>query len=395
MKGMSREVLNKVIAGTLFFLICGTSVCAAAADETAGGPLGLDKEFFDRFELGFEVVSVLQSSVKNNHNYKRVPGYPTKHDRTKLQSIADVSVAARLWENATAFFSYEVVEGSGLDRQAGGLTGVNDNAKAYDDKFAEFWLEQSLFDERLVVTLGKLDFGAYFDTNAVANDERSQFLSNQFVNSPTIDAPDYGYGVRVAFVPLEWLSLSAAVLEDGHTWANIAEERFSIAEIAFMSQILGRAGTYRFYAWHNSTDHEKLKNAAKDSESGSGYGLSFDQYLTEDTCVFARWGRQSSDIYELRQAWSVGFSVVGNPWKRPNDVFAMAYGRGGSSDAYRDQLRDDAIGTADEGRMEAYYSFYINEHFVISPDIQVVHNLTGASKANTVTIFGLRLQCTL
>ena len=31
----------------------------------------------------------------------------------------------------------------------------------------------------------------------------------------------------------------------------------------------------------------------------------------------------------------------------------------------------------------------------ISPDIQVVHNLTGASKANTVTIFGLRLHCKL
>jgi carbohydrate-selective porin OprB len=43
--------------------------------------------------------------------------------------------------------------------------------------------------------------------------------------------------------------------------------------------------------------------------------------------------------------------------------------------------------------MEVYYSFYINEHIAISPDLQVVHNLTGANKANTVTIFGLRLHC--
>jgi carbohydrate-selective porin OprB len=367
----------------------------AAAEESSGEKEGLAREFLDRFDFGLEAVSVLQSSVKNSHNYKRVPNYPTKHDRTKLQTIADVSVAARLWEGASGFFSYELVEGSGLDRQAGGLTGVNDNAKAYDDKFAEFWLEQILFEGRVVVTLGKLDPGAYFDSNAVANDERSQFLSNQFVNSPTIDMPDYGYGVRIGYVPFEWLSFNAGVVEDGHAWANIAKDRFSIAEAAFMPQFLGREGAYRVYVWHNSTDHEKFKNAAKDSESGSGYGISFHQYLTDDACVFTRWGMQDDDIYEIRQAWSAGFSVTGGPWNRPDDVFGLAYGRGGLSEDYRDTLRGDDIRTADEGRMEAYYSFFINEHITISPDIQVVHNLTGASKANTVTIFGLRLHCAL
>ncbi len=193
------------------FLACSIGVCAAA-DEPLDEANELGNTFFERFQLGFEVVSVLQSSVKNNHNYKRVPGYPTRHDRTKLQTIADFSLEARLWEGATGFFSYEVVEGSGLDRQAGGLTGVNDNAKAYDNKFAEFWLEQSLLDGRFVVTLGKLDFGAYFDANAVANDERSQFLSNQFVNSLSIDSPDYGYGIRLGFLPLEWFRLSCLVL---------------------------------------------------------------------------------------------------------------------------------------------------------------------------------------
>jgi len=148
-------------------------------------------------------------------------------------------------------------------------------------------------------------------------------------------------------------------------------------------------------AWHNSSDHEDLNNPSKDNKAGSGFGLSFDQYLTDDACVFARWGTQSSDIYEVDQSWSTGFSVAGNPWNRPSDVFAMAYGVGGLSDDYRDQLRDKGIRSADEGRMEVYYSFYVNKYIAISPDIQVVHNLTGARKANTVTIFGLRLHCKL
>jgi len=394
MKIAGKNIVKAALIVTLAFGLCSIAVCAAAG-ETSSESFGMDSEFLDRFDFGLEVVSTLQSSVKNNHNYKRVPGYPTKHDRTKLQTIADFSLEARLWEGATGFFSYELVEGSGLNRQAGGLTGVNDNAKPYENTFAEFWLEQTLFDERLVITLGKLDPGAYFDANAVANDERGQFLSNQFVNSPTIDMPDYGYGARIFFLPFDWLSLGAAVFEDGNKWANITKDRFSIAEVSFMPQFLGREGAYRFHVWHNNSDHEKLKDASQDSESGSGFGLSFDQYFTDDACVFARWGRQSSDIYEVRQAWSVGFSVAGNPWNRPDDVFGLAYGRGGLSDSYRDQQRGDGISPADEGRMEAYYSFYINKHFAISPDIQVVHNPTGAAKANTVTIFGLRLQFTM
>lgn len=353
------------------------------------------KAFSEQVGFGFEFVTVLQGSVNNNHSYKRVPGYPTKHDRLKLQSTADVSLKALLWKDATAFVRYEVVEDRGISRQAGGLTGANDNAKGYEDKLAEFWIEQSLFGESLVLTLGKLDPFASFDTNAAANDERGKFLSNQFVNSLTIDSPDYAYGARIGYQPLAWLVFNAGVFEDGHGYTNIAKDRLAIAEVGFMPQFFGLDGTYRSTIWHNSTDHEKLMNPARNSESGSGYGLNFDQYFSEGVCVFARWGVQSSGIYELRQAWSVGFSVAGRPWNRTSDTFAMAYGRGGLSDAYRDWQRGDGVSPADEGRMEAYYSFYINEHFAIGPDIQVVHNLTGASKANTVTIFGLRLQCML
>ena len=374
--------------------LCGAAVCAKA-DETRPRAADTVNEFFDRFQPGMEFVGVAQGSLNNNHTYKRVPGFPTRHDRVKLQVLADVSLEVRLWEDAIAFMRAEAADGDGLSRQAGGLTGVNDNVKAYDTKLAELWIEQALFGERLVITLGKLDPFAYFDTNEVANDERAQFLSSQFVNSLAIDSPEYAYGVRIRYVPAAWLALGAGVFEDGRKFANIFKNRFSIAEIAFMPALYGLPGTYRFYGWHNSTDHEKLKNSARNNESGSGFGLSFDQYFTDEVCLFARWGTQSSDLYDVRQAWSLGFFVEGNAWARPDDVFGLAYGCGVLSGAYRDQLRADAIRTADEGRIEAYYLFRLNEHCAISPDIQVVHNLTGARRANTAAVFGLRLHVAL
>lgn len=387
------KYLQRCLAAAALWLCCA-AVCASA-DETPPRAADTVNGFFERLQPGMEFVGVAQASLYNNHNYKRVPGFPTRHDRAKLQVLADVFLEARLWKDAIAFVRAEAADGDGLSRQAGGFTGVNDNVKTYDTKLPELWIEQAFLGERLAITLGKLDPFAYFDTNEAANDERAQFLSSQFVNSLAIDSPEYAYGVRIRYVPAAWLAVGAGVFEDGRKFANIFKNRFSIAEIAFMPEPYGLPGTYRFYGWHNSSDHEKLKNTARKNESGSGFGLSFDQYFTDEVCLFARWGTQSSDLYEVRQAWSFGFFVEGNAWARPDDVFGLAYGRGVLSGAYRDQLRAESISPADEGRVEAYYLFRLNDHCAVSPDVQVVHNLTGAGRANTAAEFGLRLHILL
>jgi len=387
-------LLAAVCTGMIFSSGAQSAWSADIPESNAPGSPSVDS-FLDRFDWGFEAVTVMQGSINNNRNWKRVPGYPTRHDKVKLQIISDIWLEAQLWQGATAFARIEAADGTGLSRQTDGLTGTNDNVKDFSEKIAELWIEQALFDDRLVITLGKLDPFEYFDANEVANDERSQFLSNQFVNSLAIDSPEYAYGARISVTPLEWLSLSGGVFEDGRKFASLSRKRFSIAELAVMPELLGRPGTYRVYAWHNSTNHEKLRSPEKRKESGTGFGVSFDQYLTDDVCVFARWGKQSSDIYEAKQAWSLGFQVAGNAWKRPDDVFGLAYGRAVLSNAYRDTLRGDDIRTADEGRIEAYYKFQLNEYISLSPDIQVAHNLTGARRANTVTILGLRMHIAL
>jgi carbohydrate-selective porin OprB len=399
----SKRSISKKVRSALFTALCAGLIVssahqsASAADspenETSGSPSV--NTFLERFAWGADIVTVIQGSINNSSNWKRMPGYPTRHDTIKLQMVSDIWLETQLWQGATAFARIEAADGSGLSRHTDGLTGTNDNVKDFDEKIAEVWIEQSLFDERLVITLGKLDPAAYFDTNEVANDERSQFLSSQFVNSLAFDSPEYAYGARVSVSPLKWLSLSGGVFEDGRKFANLSSKRFSIAELAVMPEMFGRPGTYRMHVWHNNTNHEKLRNPQKNKESGTGFGISFDQYLTEEVCVFARWGKQSSDIYEAQQVWSLGFQVAGSAWTRPDDVFGLAYGRAVLSNAYRDTLRGDNIRTADEGRFEVYYKFQLNEYISLSPDLQVAHNLTGARKANTVTIFGLRMHIAL
>jgi high affinity Mn2+ porin len=386
-----KNTASKIIGNLLIIILCVliTRLCAAQGDDPETSP---GTALLDRFHFKLELTSVVQGSMNNNHNYKRVPGYPTRRDRTKLMFVSDIMLEADLWQGAVAFLRFEAGDGNGLSRHTDGFTGTNDNVLAYDTKLAELWVEQALFDDRLVVTLGKLDPFAYFDGNAVANDERTQFLSAQFVNSLAIDSPDYAYGARVSYVPRTWVGFSAGVFEDGDKFANIFDDRLSIVEVALMPKMFGREGVYRLYAWHNSTDHEKLRDPRRTGVSGKGMGISVDQYLSDDMCVFARWGTQDSDVYEVGQSWSLGLRVRGTAWKRPQDEVAVAYGKAVLSGGMREQLRGDGIRTAAEGRMEAYYRCRLNQYVSISPDVQVVHGLAGADKANTVTILGLRMH---
>ena len=61
--------------------------------------------------------------------------------------------------------------------------------------------------DRLELTIGKIDLFGFFDQNAVASDEATQFLNNVFVHNPLLDsggdiaADAYGFapGVRAGY----------------------------------------------------------------------------------------------------------------------------------------------------------------------------------------------------
>lgn len=132
---------------------------------------------------------------------------------------------------------------------------------------------------------------------------------------------------------------------------------------------------------------------AINDKSGDGWGFSFDQQLTQDVTAFARWGLQSDDVYEVKRAWSLGFQLIGALWGRETDSLGLAFGRAETSGAYRDILRAEGFGTMPgESRLEAYYRCQLSEHLALSPDFQWVDGLKGSSRADRVTILGMRAQ---
>ena len=186
---------------------------------------------------------------------------------------------------------------------------------------------------------------------------------------------------------------SGTEYEEHNELSGLSFGRIEFIQQVFKLDVEGLQGNYRFYGWHNSGEHEKLKNPRRAHKSGKGFGLSFDQQLSQNVTAFCRFGQQGSDVYEIQRSWSTGFQVSGAVWGRDEDMLGLAYGRADTTGAYRDLLRADGFRTTKaEDRAEAYYLYQLNEHLALSPDFQWVDGLGGSARADSVTIMGIRAQ---
>jgi porin len=117
-----------------------------------------------------------------------------------------------------------------------------------------------------------------------------------------------------------------------------------------------------------------------------------DQMITDAITAFARIGWQN-DVYAVESAVSLGFQVAGSLWGRDEDMFGLGYARSEIGEDYRDSLRADGMRTAPaEQSIEAYYSFKVNDHISLSPDIQYAKDREGKESEDSVFVFGLRAQ---
>jgi len=327
----------------------------------------------------------LTGTVQGSIDAEEVSGEDS--DQTDGSWSMDVELEAPIGESGLAFMLIEAAQGEGLTDELGSLYhSVNDDAGGTESRLevTEAWYEHSFREGRVLLAAGKLDMTNYFDTNAVANDERFQFLNSAFVNSIAVEFPeDNGAGIRLAAYPSDWLGLGLGWAESDADWEDIANDGFAIAEVNLKPNFAGKEGNYRLYGWMNASDKEKLRGSGT-HENGWGVGLSFDQKLTESLTAFLRAGYEDDDVYPVEATWSTGAQIQGTRWNRENDMLGFAVSQA---------ILNDAVEPDDtETLLEAYYSIAVNEHLFVSPDIQIIDNPSGDNDNDTVFVLGARAQ---
>lgn len=284
-----------------------------------------------------------------------------------------------------AYVNTRLGEGTGVDDQMILYSAV-DNNKVNDKHLwiTSFFYEQYLFAKKFIFNLGKIDSTMFFDYNRLAGDDSKKFLASIFNNNPVIEFPDQNLGIRLGIMPIESIEITYLALNSNKQWQNIDNQLFNIGQFTIKPKLFGREGYYRFMAWYNNSDHINWKTG--DRSGTYGFALSFDQDVSDEISLFARYGWEDPDVYNpsitatknniisLNQSWSTGIQLIGRWWGREKDLVGFAIGQVIPSEEYKKMMKRHA---KDEGHLEIYYDIFFNEHICVTPDFQYVLNPYG------------------
>lgn len=292
----------------------------------------------------------------------------------------------------------------------GNTTGVNSDIESFDSStvnVTQFYYERQVAD-RLMVSAGVLDLTGYFDANEFANNERSQYLANIFVNNVSVEFGGsenfYGAGVRGTYSATEDADITIGLMEGDGDYADVFDRPFAMAELDLKVRPMGRDGNIRLYYWMRQ-GRPDLSTAANPNDAAllektnSGFGLSLDQGVTDRLSAWMRAGVADEEVAQFDAHFSAGINLNGGLMNKPGHVAGLAYGATLMGSTYEDYMKSTIPGfeSAVEHYMEAFCNIGVNnaednEGFHISPDIQYIINPGGDADAESAFVYGVRLQ---
>lgn len=308
-------------------------------------------------------------------------------------------------ENNKAFICLESGQGS-IESQLEVFSNVNGDSDESDAviSITEAWYEHTFGASGFKMTLGKIDAGAGIDDNAYANDETEQFLGGIFGNSPVIDFPDDNtFGVNMAFES-EKVDVIAQYVSADASCQDVTKNVFISGQLNFKPGLIQeKEGNYRLYGWTNTKKYTKWTEPSETDCSNYGFGISFDQQLSDLAGVFARYGWEDGKVYfdsdplesgddvSLSQSWSLGVQFM-PALLSSDDVFALAYGQVAPSSDYKEV---NGLNGETENHIEIYYKWQVNDYLTITPDVHIIQNPFGKDAYNgdsTIFVGGMRTQ---
>ncbi len=282
--------------------------------------------------------------------------------------------------------------------------------------------------DRIILSAGKFASTDFFQANAYSNDDRSQFMNWALWASAAWDYPADIVGYTAGFVA-EWntknwmlhygllmmptVSNGATLddhLADAHGQVLQFDERYAVGSLTgtirpFVFWNQARMGNYSD-ADANAADLNALFET-RAYRSKVGFGLSWDQQLTQDLGAFARlsWddGRAESFAFtEVDRSVATGLALSGDRWGRKDDTLAIAVVVNGivpSHQAYLASggeqgliLGDGALNYGPEEIVEAYYSLQPVKWLSISPDFQYAVHPGYNRDRGPVPIYAVRVH---
>jgi hypothetical protein len=318
--------------------------------------------------VGVDAAIVLQ-------NVQQTDGEDTDADGNFYElASADVFFTAGLAQNTVFFADIVGLSGTPPDNEVGGLTLLNGYAARLQNQneltLREAWFMTELANQRVGITAGRVDLTNFFDHNAVANDETSQFLSDALVNNPMLGLSENGAGLAAVYDPKSGFTAKFGYQQSSSTAQNLSDSLFYLGEVSklFTPFNLGE-GTYR--VWFRT-----------DNSSGSNqqaWGISADQKITPAFTLFGRIGSAETTGPD-DEFFSFGFQLKNGVTFNPEDAWGVGYAQ-------------TELGAGDEEELlEGYYNLRMTQKMQLSFHLtHVTEQPLGADEVSYL-VPGVRFQ---
>jgi hypothetical protein len=270
--------------------------------------------------------------------------------RAYALASADLFFTAGIAQNTIFFADIVGLSGSPPDAEIPSLTLLNGYTarliRQNEINLREAWLRTELFGQRLALTAGRLDLTNYFDQNAFANDETTQFIGDALVNNQMLGLSSNGTGVAAEFDPKNGFRFKFGFQQSNTDATNLSDSLYTLSEVGYtFTPFALPEGTYRVWFRTDNTAPDAIRK---------GLGLSFDQKLTHVVGLFARYGTQETDVDPRDSFYSLGVSFQNGLVISPLDRWGIGYAHMDLASGEREHLA------------EGYYNFHLTERLRLS-----------------------------
>ena len=284
--------------------------------------------------------------------------------------------------------------------------------------------------DRLVVTVGKFSVTDVFDTNKYAHDPRNDFMNWSLIDMGSFDyAADswgYSYGASVEWYQDRWAARTGVFALSTHPnttqvdttgrqlqFVEELEERHTLFNEPGKIKLLAFVSHGRFGAYDDATERALATGATPDLaavrlyRAKIGGGLNLEQQVADGIGVFARAGisqgsLEAYDFTDITRTVSLGVSISGDRWGRPDDTLGVAVAVNGTSRAAYNFFNAGGLGiligdgklpnARPEEILESYYNLAAFKFAKLTLDYQFINNPAYNADRGPVSVLAFRVH---
>ncbi|MHB8260981.1 MAG: carbohydrate porin [Bacteroidia bacterium] len=458
---VNRYFLLSILLTIAYSLL--TNTCKAQGDDNDNHYKGLLANRFDSLEkwsCHFQFTSIWQAHPSFQAKYSGINSL-NRASESAMSITSTLYLGRKLWKNASFFFNPEISGGSGLSSTLGLAGAPNGETFRIGTVAPALYMARCFFEQhialkksntehrdgdqnqmadnipasRITISVGKFSLADFFDDNAYSHDPRSEFMNWSLMDNGAWDYPantrGYTWGAVVELItPGYAVRISSTLvpkIANSNVYdMNVTKANGNTVEFEKKYKIHNHKGNIRFLGYANFSSAPSYNTAINEMKKGDsslipiisghqagiqygavkyGFGISFNQELTNNIGVFARasWNDGQSATWAftpIDQSASAGIRIKGDIIKRPEDNFGVAYVANGISAPHRAYMNaggyDFMVGDGKlpnygfEQILEAFYKVRLTKWLWTTADYQFVQNPGYNKDRGPVHIFAIR-----